>query len=143
MDNNYIVSFYYKSDDVSIVINIRKKPNFVESILNKIHLNNFRLIATCLVDQMPGCCGIGVLTGVNVEKQWRQQGYARVIIENALELAFFKQGYSQILATTNQHTPEIHHILQSLGFKSLVEFKNSKTTNTVTLYNLKYEDYES
>ena len=94
------------------------------------------LIGSCSVDDYPGCCGIGVLTGVKIFQGNLNKGYGTLLVEKAIEVAKEKE-FSLLVATTNQHTPNMQHILKKKGFVELdITFKNKKTNNTIYQYQL-------
>ena len=94
------------------------------------------LIGACSLDDFPGCCGITILTGVRIFQDNRDKGYGTRLVQKAIKIAKERE-FSLLVATTNQYTPNMQHILKKHGFEELdMTFKNKKTNNTIYQFQL-------
>lgn len=138
----------YTKDDILItiddfandryVIKLFRKPNILKLVLSKYGILNLLKLAEGTLAPFPGCCGISILTDVQTSHSHRNKGLAKIIVDEALNNPLiFKT--SCVVATVNNHTPEMHHILRSAGFNAINKFNNSKTSNDVTVYSYNYD----
>lgn len=117
-------------NDVKITINQE------DSITSKILLKKRgETIGECYLKQFPGCCGIGILTRVNIWRPFTGIGYGQLLTETAITEAK-KQHYTILQATTNHSSPDMEHILLKKGFVIVNEFVNTKTDNLIKQYQL-------
>lgn len=95
---------------------------------------NDEVIGWCWASQYDGCCGICILYGLKILKEYENKGYGQKLF--AYVLRFLQDhNYTVIKLTTNHLTPNMHHIAKKFGFQKSLEFVNKKTDNTVTEYN--------
>lgn len=93
------------------------------------------MVGGAYIKQYPGCCGIAILTGVNIYNAFRNLGFGSLLVDYAIEEAK-KYDYTILEATTNHESPSMEHLLLKKGFVIVNEFKNKKTNNHIKQYRL-------
>jgi len=82
------------------------------------------LSATCMLAVVPnmasGARPFGVIEHVVTLQQFRRRGHARLVLRNALELAWSKSCYKVVLLSGARRT-EAHKLYESVGFVGDVE----------------------
>lgn len=92
-------------------------------------------VARIELAELPGCCGVCVLTGLDVEKAFRHKGYAEFLMECALYWAAY-EGYTLAISTTLV-SPYTDAIGKALNASVVESFTNRRTHNSIKLWTKK------
>lgn len=89
------------------------------------------IVATIEVAEMPGCCGVGVLTGLEVTVP--KKGYGEFLVECAMHFAA-QLGYTLAIATTLGKSKATTAMAESVDANKAATFTNRKTRNVVHVW---------
>lgn len=119
----------YDSNQYTVKRSSIKKWWQFKKATSHVTIGHFSLI------QLPGCCGTCILTGVKIDVDERGRGIGKHIVGTAIQLAK-DAGYSNLIATVNNLTQNMHNILQMHNFTAVNVYNNTKTNNEVTIYSI-------
>ena len=101
--------------------------------LNVPFFNKYKEVGNYNITPMPGCCGVVVLNHVEILEDYRNKKYGHDLVKSAIKRAT-DEFYSLMLATTNDYSQNMAHILIKHGFELKSTFVSRKTGNTVKLF---------
>lgn len=91
------------------------------------HYGGFRLV------QMPGCCGICILTGLWVQHTLQSKGLGSCLVSFAKEVAA-SAGYTTLFGTDIACNEPSSKLAEAQNFKTVFEFTNARTDNDVKVW---------
>jgi hypothetical protein len=97
---------------------------------NTLRLNVDNRVATISLEEMPGCCGIAVLTALEAGGK---RGYGEFLSEAATYWAA-NLGYTLAIATTLSKNKASTAIATSLRAKEAAQFTNRRTRNSIKVW---------
>ena len=116
-------------------IECRKTTSFqsgYQGVFNVYGSGNKRIAWWTLIAQ-PGCCGTIISTASGVAPEFHKRGIGTFL--NLLRQKIcIEWGYSLMVATDLTNNKKNRSILDRTGWKQATEFKNSRTSNKVSLY---------
>jgi hypothetical protein len=89
-------------------------------------------VATIQMSEMPGCCGVVVLTDLEVRGN-SHKGYGEFLTEAALYAAC-QEGFTLAIATTQNKNRVSGLIAKALGAAEVASFTNRKTKNVIKVW---------
>lgn len=119
----------YKGDNIIMI----EQPKGFKKWLCGNGIMSAKIIGVCRLQIMPGCGAVGILTGFKIAETYQDKGFGEQLLNIAIYRAV-QLKYSKILATVNQNSPKMHHLLQKKEFIKMDDFNNIKTNNQITLY---------
>jgi len=92
-----------------------------------------RVITTFRIKQLPGCCGVGVSTGVEVRPTFQNMGVSTLMNKFRQEYAKLLS-YGVLLCTDVESNIAQQKVLKKNKWKKLHSFRNPKTSNQVAIH---------
>lgn len=87
-------------------------------------------IADGCVDQLPGCCGVGIVSDIHVWSHFRGAGFGHLMTRLLVD-ACKGMGYTGILCTDVLTNAPQQRIFEKEDFQRVFSFTNRKTGNPV------------
>lgn len=97
------------------------------------YINPIGLCASAELRQLPGCCGVGVICHVEVNRIATKKGVGTLINSFMLSLAEIA-GFTVVVGTNLGCQPYQRKILNRLGWTQLFDIENLRTGNTVDFF---------
>jgi hypothetical protein len=98
------------------------------------------------LEEFPNCCGIQVLTDLDVDRVWGYDDYGhygarpldkKEVAEQLKDLIWSAKGCAgKLMATSNENQGIIRPFLRKFGFKKIRGFVNPNTDNYITVWEL-------
>jgi hypothetical protein len=96
-------------------------------------MENNQLVTSFRIRQLPGCCGVGVSTGVEVREQYRNKGVSTLMNKFRQEYAKLLS-YGVLMCTDVETNIAQQKVLEKNKWKKLHSFRNPKTSNQVAIH---------
>ena len=101
------------------------------------------LIASFVLADMPGCCGISISTQANVYPKFRNRGLGLLLNRVRIDIAT-QLGYGLLICTSLEMSDPQQKILKHNGWSKLLSFRNPRTNNVVCLHAIElHKNYEA
>lgn len=127
---------YINIEQNGILVEIKASEYEMRCILKPRELNNSNKDTTIgyfSINQLPGCCGAGVLNGMSVKYHFRNMGIGTVLNKLAIDMATLFN-YGVLICTDVDTNKPQSRILDKIGWSGLYNFLNPKTHNSINIH---------